>query len=106
MRKLSVKLSEKVYVMSHDLNMSISELIRESLNSVNPKNYSIRDVITNSVIKDCCHKRNTSVLITRENEDLLEKVSGLYYVGTGCFINSAVDLYYAMQMYTYKKKGD
>lgn len=42
MRKISVKLSEKVYVMSCDLNMSNSNLIRESLNSVNPKNYSIR----------------------------------------------------------------
>lgn len=41
--------------------MSNSNLIRESLNSVNPKNYSIRDVITNSTIKDCRHKRRTSV---------------------------------------------
>lgn len=37
MRKIYVKLSEKVYVMSCDLNMSNSNLIRESLNSVNPK---------------------------------------------------------------------
>ena len=104
MEKLSVKLSEKVYVMSRDLNMSISDLIRESLNHVSPKNYSIRDVITNSLIRDYSHKCNTSVLITRENEVLLEKVLRLYHVGTGCFINSAVELYYTMQMYAYKRK--
>lgn len=105
MRKnIPVKLSEKVYVMAHDLNMSVSDLVRESLNHVSPENYSIRDVITNSMSRECFHKRNTSVLITRENEVLLEKVSRLYHVGTGCFINSAVELYYTMQMYAYKRK--
>lgn len=104
MRKISVKISEKVYVMSRDLNMSISDLIRESLNYVSPKNYSIRDVITNSMIKDRFRKCNTSVLITEENVALLEKVTGLYRVGTGVFINSAVDLYYAMQIFPYKRK--
>ena len=104
MRKISVKISEKVYVMSRDLNMSISDLIRESLNYVDSKNYSIRDVITNSMIKDRFRKCNTSVLITEENEALLEKVAGLYRVGTGVFINSAVDLYYAMQIFPYKRK--
>lgn len=104
MRKISVKISEKVYVMSRDLNMSISDLIRESLNCVSSKNYSIRDVITNSMIKDRSRKCNTSVLITGENEALLEKVTGLYRVGTGVFINSAVDLYYAIQIFPYKRK--
>lgn len=104
MRKISVKISEKVYVMSRDLNMSISDLIRESLNYVGPGNYSIRDVITNSMIKDRFRKCNTSVLITEENVALLEKVTGLYRVGTGVFINSAVDLYYAMQIFPYKRK--
>lgn len=104
MRKISVKLSEKVYVMSRDLNMSNSNLIRESLNSVNPKNYSIRDVIINPAIKDCRHKRRTSVYITDENEVLLEQVSRLYYVGKEDFINSAVELYYYMQIHTYKKE--
>lgn len=37
MRKISVKISEKAYVMSRDLNMSISDLIRESLNYVGPE---------------------------------------------------------------------
>lgn len=74
MRKISVKLSEKVYVMSCDLNMSNSNLIRESLNSA---------------MRDCRHKRRTSVYITDENEVLLEQVSRLYY----------------MQIHTYKRKG-
>lgn len=98
MRKISVKLSEKVYYMSSVLNMGISDLIRESLNYVSPQNYSIRDVITNSIFKDCFHKRNTSVLITRENEALLEYVSSKYHVSKEGFINSAVDLYCAMQI--------
>lgn len=106
MRKISVKLSEKVYVMSRDLNMSNSNLIRESLNSVNPKNYSIRDVITNSAMRDCRHKRRTSVYITDENEVLLEQVSRLYYVDKEDFINSAVELYYYMQIHTYKKEKE
>lgn len=104
-KKISVKLSEKVYAMSCDLNMSNSNLIRESLNSVNPKNYSIRDVITNSAMRDCRHKRRTSVYITDENEVLLEQVSRLYYVDKEDFINSAVELYYYMQIHTYKRKG-
>jgi hypothetical protein len=84
MRKISVKLSEKVYVMSRDLNMSISDLIRDSLNYVGePKNYSIGDVVKNCMIKDCFHKHNTSVLITEEHEVLLEQASSQYYVGTG-----------------------
>lgn len=106
MRKISVKLSEKVYVMSRDLNMSNSNLIRESLNFVNPKNYSIRDVIINSAIKDCRHKRRTSVYITDENEVLLEQASHLYYVDKEDFINSAVELYYYMQIHTYKKRKE
>lgn len=109
MRKLSVKLSEKVYVMSRDLNVSISDLIRDSLNYVGGLgNYSIGDVVKNCMIKDCFHedcfhKRNTSVLITEEHEALLEQASSQYYVGTGVFINSAVELYYTMQINT--KKG-
>lgn len=90
MRKISVKLSEKVYVMSCDLNMSNSNLIRESLNSA---------------MRDCRHKRGTSVYITDENEVLLEQVSRLYHVGKEDFINSAVELYY-MQIHTYKKEKE
>lgn len=95
------KISEKVYVMSCDLNMSISDLIRESLNYVEVwGSYSIGDVVANSMIKDRFHRRNTSVLITEEHEAILEQASSQYYVGTGVFINSAVELYYAMQIYT------
>lgn len=90
--------------MSRELNMSISDLIRESLNYVSPQNYSIgdviRDVFNKSVFKERSPKRNTSVLITEEHEALLEQASSQYYVGTGVFINSAVELYYAMQIYT------
>lgn len=85
-----MKLSEKVYVMSCDLNMSNSNLIR--------------DVIINSAMRDCSHKRRTSVYITGENEVLLEQVSRLYYVDKEDFVNSAVELYY-MQIHTYKRKG-
>lgn len=99
------KISEKVYVMFCDLNMSISDLIRELLNHVGPKNYAIGDVVANSMIKDCFHKHNTSVLITEEHEVLLEQASSQYYVGTGVFINSAVELYYTMQINT-KKGGE
>lgn len=105
MRKISVKLSEKVYYMSSVLNIRISDLIRGSLNYVSPQNYSIRDVITNSMSKDCFHKRNTSVLITRENEALLEYVSSMYNVSKEGFINSATDLYCAMQIRS-KKGGE
>lgn len=76
MRKISVKLSEKVYVMSCDLNMINSNLIRESLNSA---------------MRDCRHKCRTSVYITDENEVLLEQVSRLYYY---------------MQIHTYKKEKE
>lgn len=101
MRKISVKISEKVYVMSCDLNMRISDLIRESLNYVGSRgNYSIGDVVANSMIKDRFPKRNTSVLITEEHEALLEQASSQYYVGTGVFINSAVELYYTTQINT------
>lgn len=103
MRKISVKLSEKVCYMSSVLNMGISDLIRESLNHVGPQNYSIRDVITNYMFKDGFHKHSTSVLITRENEALLEYVSSKYHVSKEGFINSAADLYCAMQIRSKKE---
>lgn len=100
MRKIFVKLSEKVYFMSCELNMSISDLIGESLNHIGLRNYSIGNVVRNSMFKDCFPKHSTTVSITEENEELLEYVSNMYYVSKEGFINSAVELYYTMQINT------
>lgn len=89
--------------MSCELNMSISDLIRESLNYIGLQNYSIGDVVRKFMFKDCFPKHSTIVSITEENEELLEYVSNMYHVSKEGFINSAVELYYTMQINTKRR---